>query len=143
MPMPDWIHKYPRVHALLQQPEDALDYAPSDTLPIHGPYATVPASLSSFTDTRGIRWRWEVLFLGNGCMSLRIWRAHSCLYSAMGPIDLLWVSRGLVRFDPTCGIIERAVVDRSGRRRLTRWRMPRRAVKALMAEIDTFREGEA
>jgi len=26
MPMPDWIHKYPRVQALLQQDDEVLDY---------------------------------------------------------------------------------------------------------------------
>jgi len=143
MPRHDWIHKYPRVQALLQQPEEALEYAPSDDTPVNGPYATFPASLSSSTDARGIRWCWEVLSLGNGGVSVRIWRARSCLYAALGPRALLGIPGGLVRFDPTCGIIERAVVSRSGRRRLKRWRMPRRAVKALMAEIDTIREGEA
>ena len=58
--MNDWIHKYPHVQALLQQPEEALDYAPDDA-PVNGPYAVFPASLSRYTDVRGIRWRWEVL----------------------------------------------------------------------------------
>ena len=96
---------------------------------------------NTLRDVTGVK-REDTVGLGNGGVSVRIWRACFCLYSTLGPIALLGIPGGLVRFDPTRGIIERAVVSRSGRRRLKRWRMPRRAVMALMAEIDTFREGE-
>lgn len=33
MPLHDWISNYPRVQALLQRPEDVLDYAPEDDSP--------------------------------------------------------------------------------------------------------------
>jgi len=108
------------------------------TTPPSMPLRRLPGVPESLHGRQGDRWRWEALSLGNGSCRSGYGAHIPVLYSTLGPIALLGIPGGLVRFDPTYGIIERAVVSRSGTEASQALAHARRAVMALMAEMTPF-----